>query len=67
MFNADGNLVDRNGKSLIWNSENLPTEIVRDGNNASGFKYAPDRHRYEQIAWSEGIEETTLYLGGSRS
>lgn len=83
-YDANGNMTSRsvtvNGHSsnekLTWNSDNLPTCIDDvDGTctggantNSSAFSYAPDKHRYKQIATTydgtTSTSETTLYVGG---
>lgn len=62
-YDADGNMINRDGTVITWNSDNLPTSIVQDVNNSSTFSYAPDKHRYEQTALINGISETTVYMG----
>lgn len=62
-YDADGNMTDRNGTVIEWNSENRPVDITEDGNNSSSFSYAPDGHRYDQNALIDGVSETTVYVG----
>jgi len=49
--------------NVVWNSDNLPTNITQDANNYSNFFYGPDKHRYKQVAATNSTSETTLYLG----
>ena len=63
-YDADGNMVNRNGTLMQWNSLNLPVSISQDGSNTSQFSYAPDQHRYYQAALIAGVSETTVYVGG---
>jgi len=62
-YDFDGNMTNRNGTTIQWNSLNLPTVITQDGNNSSSFSYAPDKHRYYQTALIAGVNETTVYVG----
>lgn len=62
-YDADGNMINRNGTTIAWNSLNLPTQITQSGSNSSGFAYAPDKHRYYQSAVINGVTETTVYVG----
>ena len=71
-YDANGNMISRsvtvNGtassETMTWNSDNLPTAINQDPSNYSNFSYAPDKHRYKQVAMNAGSAETTLYVGG---
>ncbi len=63
-YDADGNMVNRNGTLITWNSANRPTQITRDSGDQSQFAYAPDGQRYYQAALIAGISETTVYAGG---
>ena len=62
-YDADGNMTNRNGTNIQWDSDNLPTSIVENGSNSSSFSYAPDKHRYYQSAEIAGVSETTVYVG----
>jgi RHS repeat-associated protein len=69
-YDADGNMDTRAGTNVQWNSLNLPFCIDATGGTCSGgagsssFSYAPDKHRYQQVAVdSSGISETTVYVG----
>ncbi|HKU17656.1 MAG TPA: RHS repeat-associated core domain-containing protein [Candidatus Saccharimonadales bacterium] len=62
-YDADGNMVNRNGTTITWNSDNLPVSITESGSNSSSFAYAPDKHRYYQSAVINSVTETTVYVG----
>lgn len=68
-YDADGNMANRSGTNVVWNSLNLPTctdasgGSCTSGSNYSSFKYAPDKHRYQQVAEVDGVAETTAYIG----
>ncbi|MDE2234646.1 MAG: hypothetical protein KGL13_08235 [Gammaproteobacteria bacterium] len=55
-YDANGNMVNRNGTAITWNSLNMPTCIDAGGGNCStgsnwsSFSYAPDKHRTYQSA-----------------
>jgi RHS repeat-associated protein len=63
-YDPNGNMTSRNGTTIGWNSDNLPTSIVQDTNNTSAFNYTPDKHRVYQTAMVNGLPETTVYAGG---
>ncbi len=63
-YDADGNMTNRNGTRITWNSANRPTQITQDSGDQSQFAYAPDGHRYYQAALIAGVSETTVYVGG---
>lgn len=63
-YDADGNMTNRAGTLIQWNSENLPVSISQDSGDSSQFSYAPDQHRYYQAALIAGVAETTVYVGG---
>ena len=69
-YDADGNMTNRNGTNITWNSLNMPVCInagggtCTGGSNWSQFAYAPDKHRYYQTAMINGVSETTVYAGG---
>ncbi|MDE3178701.1 MAG: hypothetical protein KGM47_03490 [Acidobacteriota bacterium] len=60
---ADGNMANRNGTAITWNSDNLPVSITQSSSNSSSFAYAPDKHRYYQSAEINGVSKTTVYAG----
>ena len=62
-YDADGNMANRNGTAITWNSDNLPVSITVSSSNSSQFSYAPDKHRYYQTAMINGVSETTVYVG----
>lgn len=68
-YDADGNMSNRAGTNITWDSFNLPTCIdaaggtCTSGANYSAFSYAPDKHRYLQTAVVNGAAETTTYVG----
>jgi hypothetical protein len=62
-------MINRNGTTIQWDSDNLPVCIDAGGgtcssdSNWSSFSYAPDKHRYYQSAVVAGVTETTVYVG----
>ena len=64
-YDANGNMISRNGMSITWNSTNLPATINGVGGVSSQFSYTPNRQRWRQIAgYSGGGNETTIYIAG---
>ncbi len=70
-YDANGNMSCRNytgtcspsSPNITWNSDNLATSVAQGGYTSS-FNYAPDKHRYKQVATMAGGTETTIYAGG---
>ena len=62
-YDANGNVITRNGATLGWASYDLPTSLASGGNTAS-FAYTPERARWRQIAVTAGVTETTIYVAG---
>ena len=62
-YDANGNVITRNGATLGWASYDLPTSLLAGGNSAS-FAYAPDRSRWRQVATTAGVTATTIYVAG---
>lgn len=69
-FDANGNLVTRNGDAIDWTSFNLPKLIRHQstaGLSSSTFAYGPDRQYFKQdyVDSQRPLESTqVLYLGG---
>lgn len=63
-YDANGNMTNRNGTSITWNSRNLPTSISTSGGISSQFSYGPSGNRWKQTASYSGGAETTVYVGG---
>ena len=62
-YDANGNVITRNGATLGWASYDLPTALVA-GSNSASFAYAPDRSRWRQVATTAGVTATTIYVAG---
>ena len=71
-YDSDGNVTNRAGTAVDWNSDDLPTCADTTAGltdcdpahpNYSQFSYAPDKHRYFQSANVHGQSETTIYVG----
>jgi RHS repeat-associated protein len=62
-YDANGNVVTRNGLSQEWASFNLPT-LVQTNGQQSRFFYGPDHQRWRQVATYANGTETTHYVGG---
>ncbi len=61
-YDANGNMLSGGGRTITWNSANLPTRVVK-GSASAEFNYNPDRARYKQVSVSGGATTTTLYVG----
>ena len=62
-YDANGNMVTRDGNTIAWASYNLPTAIA-SGANSSTLGYGAWRNRTKQVAVSAGSTETTIYVAG---
>jgi len=62
-YDANGNVITRNGATLGWASYDLPTSLV-SGSNTASFAYTPERQRWRQVAVTSGVTETTIYVAG---
>jgi RHS repeat-associated protein len=59
LYDANGNMISGDGRTIQWSSFNKPTQITRDGKSAA-FSYGPDRARFKKVN-HQG--DTTLYIG----
>jgi RHS repeat-associated protein len=62
-YDANGNMVSRNGQTISWSSYNYPTTLAT-ANESTGFYYGPDRQYYKQVYTGPSGTETTHYVGG---
>jgi RHS repeat-associated protein len=62
-YDANGNMITRNGASLAWTSYNLPSSVSAASYSAQ-FAYGPERARWRQISSYANGTETTIYVGG---
>ena len=62
-YDANGNMITRNGATLAWTSYNLPATLNAGGYSAQ-FAYGPERARWRQISSYANGTETTIYVGG---
>ncbi|MGS2716851.1 SpvB/TcaC N-terminal domain-containing protein [Eionea flava] len=58
-YDANGNMVSGDGRTLAWSSFNKPTLMTKDGRSAA-FSYGGDRSRYKKV---NHLGDTTLYIG----
>ena len=61
-YDADGNMVTRNGSPITWTVDNLP-ESIGAAQGSSTFSYGPDGQRYYQSATDNGVTTDTTYIG----
>lgn len=59
-YDADGNMLTGNNRTLTWSVDNLPTDIQGAGGSSS-FAYGPDHQRYLQTQ-ANGTD--TTYIDG---
>jgi YD repeat-containing protein len=59
-YDANGNVVTRNGSLIHWTSYNYPAELS-GGSESASFSYGPDRQRWKMIYVNGGSTETTYY------
>src|SRR5207249_4702490 len=62
-YDANGNMITRDGGSISWYSYNLPYTISYSGNSTQFF-YNASHQRWKQVANYSGTTETTHYIGG---
>jgi RHS repeat-associated protein len=68
-YDANGNVVKRQGSNITWTSYNLPS-LINQGSNSAQFFYGADRARYKQVAITAAGgnlpagTETTVYISG---
>ncbi len=59
-YDANGNMLEGDGRRFTWNSFNKPIHISKNGKSAR-FSYGLDRARYKKI---NHTGDTTWYVGG---
>ena len=62
-YDANGNVITRNGSTLGWTSYDRPSRIDNGTGTVSYLWYGPDRRLWRQEAYSAGANETTVYVG----
>lgn len=63
VYDANGNMAQRNGATLTWTSYNYPAQVSA-GSESSTFSYTPDRQYYKQVYTGPSGTETTYYVDG---
>jgi RHS repeat-associated protein len=63
-YDADGNMITRNGAAVSWYPYNLPQTINQPGGNYNTFYYTPDRDRYRQTSTNASVIEDRIYIAG---
>jgi RHS repeat-associated protein len=61
-YDANGNMVNRNGTSIAWYADNMPKSVVKDANNSSTFEYDAMNLRWKHVYRIAGATHTTTYL-----
>jgi RHS repeat-associated protein len=62
-YDANGNVLTRNGQAITWTSYNYPSRINKSGTEYDEFFYGPNRERWKQVYTNGSAIETTLSLG----
>ncbi|HEV7163757.1 MAG TPA: RHS repeat-associated core domain-containing protein, partial [Gammaproteobacteria bacterium] len=62
-YDANGNQIGGNSRTIAWNVENLPTQI-QGATGTSTFSYGPGGERYSQTATDSTGTTTTTYVAG---
>ena len=62
-YDNNGNILNRNGTTLAWLTNNLPKSITKDANNSSTFQYGPHRQRWQHVYKTAGTTFTHTYIG----
>ena len=63
LTDANGNMITRNGASVGWRSDNLPS-VSNAAGYSTQFDYAPDGQRWRQVSNYASGNETTIYVAG---
>lgn len=72
-YDANGNMLSGNGRTVTWNDDNLPLTInsigtvngVNTVTGSSSFSYGPDLTRYQQVSTDSVVGNvSTVYVGG---
>ena len=62
-YDANGNLLAGDGRSVTWTAFGKPEQITR-GSNTVDISYGPERARYKRVDTSATSTTTTRYIGG---
>jgi RHS repeat-associated protein len=62
-YDANGQMVARNGRPITWTAFNQPLRIDYGSGDHAEFGYGPDRQRVRQVARTGGSVVTTHYVG----
>jgi hypothetical protein len=62
-YDANGNMVTRNGASVGRRSDNLPA-VINAAGYTTQFDHGPDDQRWRQVSSYASGNETTIYVAG---
>ena len=62
-YDANGNVISRNGSTLGWTSYDRPSRIDNGTGTVSYLQYDAGRQLWRQDAYSSGAPESTVYVG----
>ena len=62
-YDANGNVISRNGSTLGWTSYDRPSRIDNGTGTVSYLWYDAERRLWRQEAHTSGVPETTVYVG----
>ncbi|MDI1300970.1 MAG: hypothetical protein PSX71_03605 [bacterium] len=60
-YDANGNMLGSDSRSLTWTSYNYPLQITQ-GSTTESFLYTPERERVRRTSVEGGLTTTTVYL-----
>ena len=64
-YDANGNMTDRDGKTLVWNAENRLQRVeAEDDSWIETYVYDADGGRVAKKYWDGSTTTTTLYVNG---
>jgi RHS repeat-associated protein len=61
-YDANGNMVERQGRPITWTSFLQPRRISHGSSDYAEFSYGPERQRIRQVAGNAGVTTTTHYV-----
>ncbi|HPF27616.1 MAG TPA: RHS repeat-associated core domain-containing protein [Steroidobacteraceae bacterium] len=63
-YDANGNMTNRNGTTLVWYANNLRKSITKNSQNSSVFQYTPSGERWRHVYKTANVTYTQVNLGG---
>ena len=63
-YDANGNMISGDGRTIQYSYFDKPTQIIK-GANTTSIKYGPDRSRYQRIDQTAAGTTSYTYVGGA--